>query len=633
MKASGRLLSLILAFLLLFSVVTVSPIAVSAAEYYDGLAGDCNWSFDAPLETLTISGYGSMPDYSSADSPWYNLKEDIKTIKIQYGVTNIGKYAFSDCENLTSVEIPDSVTKIGDCAFKNCQNLICLTIPETVTEIGSFIFSSLSDNLSPNPYFYISGYINSAAYTYAESRNIPFKEITDSVLKKANTMIVKTENKTIEGKKLDKKNISVKAITVQNAKGKITYKKISGNDKITVNQRGSITVKKGTLSGLYRITIQITAAGTSSYKPKTITVTVKIKITKKPTNNTIEETEKEKIYKGFKYDILKNGNVRIIKYKGKASSVTIPKTINKRKVTTLGVYSGYGDEGRGFTDTKVKNVTIPKYVSKIINKADTYGIYGHASGDPGVNDQFSFSNLKKINVVKSNKYFSSKKGVLYNKKQTKLIAFPTKYSKSNFKVPKTVTKIDNAAFGGSSIKKITFNKKLKTIGKMAFAYCEKLKSVKLPEKLKKIELGGFSFCKSLKNVKFNSKIKTIEDWAFAGTKLGKSLVLPNSTTSIGECAFFWCGNLKSVTLPKKVKTIGPGAFSECKKLKKIIVKNNVKLDISIIGLNGNKLIYSKEYKRYIWTGKHIKGFTIYAKKNSSAHKYAKKHKIKFKTIK
>jgi len=45
-------------------------------------------------------------------------------------VTEIGDYAFWECNFLTSVTIPNSVTTIGFAAFENCDSLTSITIPE-----------------------------------------------------------------------------------------------------------------------------------------------------------------------------------------------------------------------------------------------------------------------------------------------------------------------------------------------------------------------------------------------------------------------------------------------------------------------------------------------------------------------
>ena len=55
---------------------------------------------------------------------------------IPSSVTEIGRFAFSDCRGLTGVTIPSSVTEIGWGAFSDCRGLTGVTIPSSVTEIG-----------------------------------------------------------------------------------------------------------------------------------------------------------------------------------------------------------------------------------------------------------------------------------------------------------------------------------------------------------------------------------------------------------------------------------------------------------------------------------------------------------------
>ena len=59
---------------------------------------------------------------------------------IPNGVTNIGDWAFHDCNSLTSITIPDGVTNIGNWAFRNCRSLTSITIPDSVTVIGDDAF-------------------------------------------------------------------------------------------------------------------------------------------------------------------------------------------------------------------------------------------------------------------------------------------------------------------------------------------------------------------------------------------------------------------------------------------------------------------------------------------------------------
>ncbi|MBQ9531308.1 MAG: Ig-like domain-containing protein [Eubacterium sp.] len=110
------------------------------------------------------------------------------------------------------------------------------------------------------------------------------KTCSVSVSKKPNTLKVKGKTAKLKYTKLKKKNQSValkKAITVSNAKGKVTYTKSSGNKKITINKTtGKITVKKGLKKGTYKLKVKVKAAGNNTYKAATKTVTVTVKVVK-----------------------------------------------------------------------------------------------------------------------------------------------------------------------------------------------------------------------------------------------------------------------------------------------------------------------------------------------------------------
>ena len=96
-----------------------------------------------------------------------------------------------------------------------------------------------------------------------------------------NNYSVKGLKTTVKYATVKKKNVVVKrakAITVKNAKGKVTYKKTKGNKKITVAKNGNITVKKGIAKGTYKIKVKVTAAGNTNYNKETKTVTVTITV-------------------------------------------------------------------------------------------------------------------------------------------------------------------------------------------------------------------------------------------------------------------------------------------------------------------------------------------------------------------
>ena len=112
---------------------------------------------------------------------------------------------------------------------------------------------------------------------YARSTKVTFK-----INKAKNTLAVSTKKANIKYSKLKKQKKTISAGKVFKIKeniGEVTYKKKSGNKKITVSKSGKITVKKGLKKGTYKVKVKATAAGDKNHKAgtKTVTLTVRVK--------------------------------------------------------------------------------------------------------------------------------------------------------------------------------------------------------------------------------------------------------------------------------------------------------------------------------------------------------------------
>lgn len=129
-------------------------------------------------------------------------------------------------------------------------------------------------------------------------------------------------------------------------------------------------------------------------------------------------------------------------------SVSLPKSLK-----TIG-------EG-AFAETTLESITIPAGVTRIGEGA------------------FEFNCLKTIKVAAGNTVFLVKDGVLFNKKMTKLCAFPAHKGVSSYTVPTSVTTIGAGAFSFYAtygeeqervfLKKITVPATVTAVGKSAFA--------------------------------------------------------------------------------------------------------------------------------------------------------------------
>lgn len=122
-----KVLSNLLMVLLVFFALSSINLSTSAATATSGTTGDCTWSLDGTV--LTISGNGDMGSYNSGKAPWGTY---VTEVVIRFGVRNIGGNAFCDCSNLKSITIPDSVSCIEYSAFDSC-GITSIIIPAGVT--------------------------------------------------------------------------------------------------------------------------------------------------------------------------------------------------------------------------------------------------------------------------------------------------------------------------------------------------------------------------------------------------------------------------------------------------------------------------------------------------------------------
>ena len=133
-KVSRYLLTLLCMMVLMLSIALGA-----SAERTILKSGALNSSVSYVLYSdgqLVISGTGETTCYM----PFRYYSEDIKTVVIEEGITNIEHELFAECEELTSVTIPSSVETIRFGAFEGCKKLTSVTFAEGLTTIGSRAF-------------------------------------------------------------------------------------------------------------------------------------------------------------------------------------------------------------------------------------------------------------------------------------------------------------------------------------------------------------------------------------------------------------------------------------------------------------------------------------------------------------
>lgn len=102
-----------------FSIIPEEPV-------YSGKCGeDIEWNYKDNL--ITFSGYGKMDAFfgfmDREGQPWFSYRDDVKAVKIEDNIENLGWYAFSDCGSLTEIAFPETIQTIDDNALAGTSSL------------------------------------------------------------------------------------------------------------------------------------------------------------------------------------------------------------------------------------------------------------------------------------------------------------------------------------------------------------------------------------------------------------------------------------------------------------------------------------------------------------------------------
>jgi len=241
----------------------------------------------------------------------------------------------------------------------------------------------------------------------------------------------------------------------------------------------------------------------------------------------------------------------------------------------------------------LNNVTIPNKVANIGNEAfvatsQTRITIPQSVTNIGIDVFGTCGNLTAINVDPNNPAYSSIGGVLFNKSQTTLIAFPESSASyyPNYTIPNSVTKIESWAFYSCSLYDVTMFGSVTDIGDHAFNDCYNLTNVIIPASVTNIGDSAFSGCydltaitvnpnnpaySSVNGVLFNKRQTTLIQYPGG---LAGNYTIPNSVVSIGDNAFAVNFSLTNVTIGNGVASIGASAFEYCNNLMNVYFTGN-----------------------------------------------------------
>ncbi len=141
-----KMLAVCLAFVIAFSVITVSALSVSASE------SDFQYTVDESGAYATLTGYtgaggnvvipSEIGGYPVRFIGQYAFLENdaITAVEIPSSVKAVDQYAFFRCENLAAVTFNEGIKYIGTAAFNSCTSLASVTLPDTVVYVDDYAF-------------------------------------------------------------------------------------------------------------------------------------------------------------------------------------------------------------------------------------------------------------------------------------------------------------------------------------------------------------------------------------------------------------------------------------------------------------------------------------------------------------
>lgn len=320
------------------------------------------------------------------------------------------------------------------------------------------------------------------------------------------------------------------------------------------------------------------------------------------------------------------GNGILIKYKGKATSITIPTNVIhiaeeafiNSKVTnvkcsntikTIGINAFAGS-------TKLTSITLS---SKLTNIA--YNAFAECTNLKSItipdsvktiasNAFYQCKNLSKVKFSDSSKLTTIESEAFSGCTSLTSIKLPEGLSElgasafensgiSSAYLPKSITYLNRRVFNScKNLRSVTLPSNLKTIDDEAFFGCSALTEITLPTSLREVGMDAFTDSGLVKNqtgdfiivgdtlllkyqgaassVTIPDNITVIGGWAFISNTNLQELTLGRNTISLSDRAFFHCENLEKITFNNSLESIGASTFSNCSALTSISLPDSLK---------------------------------------------------------
>ncbi len=454
------------------------------------------------LETINVNEGNS--NYSTFNGVLYDksvsevicVPRAIENYDFPSSVTNIGDYAFYNCDNVTNIEVPSSVVSIGDYAFYNCTNAnILIDNAENTVKVGNKTFEKCK----------------SVIYTYLLSFDI----VSDSTAcvvdanEKLDSIIIPSKV-LINKKEYDVTGIrhhafaSLKDLKYVNIPSSIEFigdSAFAGCKNLEYIEIPSSVVSIGDYAFADCINTNVNIDNVKSHvkvgaysfdKCKNIYYTYRLSFRIK-SDSTAWVTYNDNYTNEYLDSIIIPAKVLIDKKEYDVTEIGYNAFISRRwkELKYVNIPSSIefiGDSA--FAGCDLEHIEIPSSVTYIGSDAFNY-----------------CTKLTAINVDTDNMKYSSDFGILYDKEKETINLVPCGV-KGNFVIPSSVKKIgDYAFYNCDGLTSIEIPSSVNYIGYQAFYNCDSLTTIEIPSSVNYIEWDAFHGCNNLDVVIDNSKDK------------------------------------------------------------------------------------------------------------------------------
>ncbi len=548
-------------------------------------ATDWDSSLGTPYK-LTLSGSGDMEKFAiesykeegsnyqlkRTTAPWKLSVNQIRTISIGSGITNVSDYAFYGCINVQNVEISEGVKNIGDSAFYQCADVKAIAIPNSVESIGISAFcycTSVEAIVIPNSVTAIKNY----AFQYCtDMTTVTIPDSVTYIGRSAFSHCSKLEEVTVPAsvgtigenvfyfcKQMKKATISegIKSIGSQ----AFAYCESLTDISLPVSSLETIGASAFNGTGLTSFTVpaSVTSIGKNPFLDTASLSEIKVaegNSNYKVENNVLIELKDSESYKVVSYP-----------YAGNVNAV-VP-----AKVQVIGESA--------FQSVPIQSVSLPGSLKEIQTQAFYGANYLTGISIPGNVETIGNSAFNSCYVLKD----VSLGGGLITLGAS---AFYNCTSITEIKLPDKMTTIGNSAFSGCiKLKEMSFPNSMEQVGAGALKGCTSLESASFGSEIQTISGNVFENCPKLANITIsqNNTYMTAENNVvydkqkekliyYAAGQAGEKFSIPDSVTKIGNKAFTYCTQLEELRFPISVTALEEYAIYYNSSITKLLFKGD-----------------------------------------------------------